>query len=147
MSRNGSLGSSRAAIVSWRASTRHTTFGGVRGARVKAIMTDKIVVLVTCGSVREARMIANALVEQKLAACVNILTAPVHSIYRWKGKVESAKETLLVIKSTRKRFAALRRAILLLHRYEVPEILALPIAAGSRDYLTWIADSVRTPRH
>jgi periplasmic divalent cation tolerance protein len=110
-------------------------------------MTDKIVVLVTCGSVREARMIANALVEQKLAACVNILTAPVHSIYRWKGKVESAKETLLVIKSTRKRFAALRRAILLLHSYEVPEILALPIAAGSRDYLTWIADSVRTPRH
>jgi periplasmic divalent cation tolerance protein len=78
---------------------------------------------------------------------VNILQSPVHSIYRWKGKIESAKEMLLVIKSTRKRFAAIQRAILTLHSYEVPEILALPVAAGSSDYLTWIADSVRTPRH
>jgi periplasmic divalent cation tolerance protein len=112
-------------------------------ARVKAIMTDKIVVLVTCGSAKEARRIARALVEQRLAACVNILQAPVQSVYRWKGRVESAKEVLLVIKSARERFVALQRAVRSLHSYDVPEIIALPIAAGSRDYLTWISDSVR----
>jgi len=106
-------------------------------------MTDKIVVLVTCGSAKEARKIADVLVERKLAACVNILQAPVHSIYRWKEMVESAKEILLVIKSTRKRFAALQRAIRALHSYDTPEIIALPIAAGSREYLAWVSDSVR----
>jgi periplasmic divalent cation tolerance protein len=112
-------------------------------ARVKAIMTDKIVVLVTCSSAKEARKIARALVEQRLAACVNVLRAPVQSVYRWKGKVESAKELLLVIKTTRKRFAALQRAVRVLHSYDVPEIIALPIADGSRDYLAWLSNSVR----
>jgi len=106
-------------------------------------MTDKIVVLVTCGAAKEARKIARALVEQRLAACVNILQSPVQSIYRWKGKVESAKEVLIIIKTTRKRFAALQRAIRALHSYGTPEIIALPVADGSRDYLAWIADSVR----
>ncbi len=110
----------------------------VRGKTV----TDKIVVLVTCGSAREARSIARALVERKLAACVNLLPAPVESVYRWKGKIESAKEFLLIVKTTRKRFAAVQAEIRRLHSYEVPEIIALPIAMGSRDYLTWIAESV-----
>jgi periplasmic divalent cation tolerance protein len=105
-------------------------------------MTDKIVVLVTCGSAKEARKIARALVEQRLAACVNIFPTPVQSVYRWKGKVESAKEFLLFIKTTLGRFAALQRAIRALHSYDVPEIIALPIAAGSHDYLAWISDSV-----
>jgi periplasmic divalent cation tolerance protein len=109
-------------------------------------MTDKIVVLVMCGSAKEARKIARALVDEKLAACVNILQAPVQSVYRWKGKVESAREVLLVIKTTRRRFAALQRAVRSLHSYDVPEIIALPIAAGSRDYLDWISDSVRAIR-
>lgn len=109
-------------------------------------MTDKIVVLATCGSQKEARKIARALVGRRLAACVNEVGAPVTSVYRWKGKVESAKEFLLVIKTTKKRFAALRKAIGELHGYEVPEIIALPIAEGSRAYLDWIAESVGAVR-
>lgn len=105
------------------------------------VVTDKIVVFVTCGSVKEARTIARALVDAKLAACVNILPSAVESIYRWKGTVESAKEFLLVIKTARKRFAAVESEVRRLHSYEVPEIIALPIASGSREYLSWIADS------
>jgi periplasmic divalent cation tolerance protein len=106
--------------------------------------TDKIVVLVTCGSVKEARTIARALVERKLAACVNILPSAVESIYRWKNKVESAKEFLLMIKTTRKRFTALESEVRRLHSYDVPEIIALPVASGSREYLNWIAESTST---
>jgi periplasmic divalent cation tolerance protein len=109
-------------------------------------MTDKIVVLVTCGSAKEARRIARLLVDQRLAACVNILEAPVRSVYRWKGKVESAAELLLVIKSSRKQFARLERAIKAIHSYEVPEIIALPIARGSRAYLAWLGESIRPAR-
>lgn len=109
-------------------------------------MTDKIVVFTTCGSAAEARRIARALVERKLAACVNIQQLPVQSFYRWKGKVESAKEFLLLIKTSRKRFAALEKAIRGLHSYEVPEIIALPIVAGSSKYLAWVSDSVRVPK-
>ena len=103
-------------------------------------MTDKIVVMVTCGSKAEARKIARAVVEARLAACANVLGNPVESIYRWKGKVETAKEVLL-LKSTRKRFAALGREIRRLHSYDTPEIIALPITAGSRVYLRWIETS------
>ena len=105
-------------------------------------MTDKIVVLVTCGSAEEARRMARTLVEKRLAACGNIVGAPVRSIYLWKGKVESAKEYLLVMKTTRKRFAALREAVKRLHSYGVPEIIALPIVAGSTEYLKWICECV-----
>lgn len=106
-------------------------------------MTDKIVMVVTCGSPKEARRIARALVHRRLAACVNILGAPVRSIYRWKGKVESAREVLVTAKTTRKRFAAAVKTIQRLHSYDVPEIIALPVAAGSRDYLAWISECVR----
>ncbi|MGH9710237.1 MAG: divalent-cation tolerance protein CutA, partial [Candidatus Acidiferrales bacterium] len=81
-------------------------------------MTDKIVVLVTCGSAREAKKIARAVVDARLAACANILTSPVKSIYRWKGNVETASEVVVVIKSTRKRFPALEREIRRVHSYE-----------------------------
>ncbi|MFZ0886263.1 MAG: divalent-cation tolerance protein CutA [Candidatus Acidiferrales bacterium] len=107
-------------------------------------MTDKIVVLVMCGSRKEARKIARVLVERRLAACVNEIGAPVRSVYRWKGKMETAEEFLLVIKTTKRRFAALRAAIVELHGYDVPEIIALPVVEGSRAYLDWIAGSVRT---
>ncbi len=106
-------------------------------------MTDKILVLVTCGSQKEARKIAHALVGQRLAACVSEIGVPVASTYRWKGKVESAREFLLLIKTSKKRFAAVRDAVRELHSYDVPEIIALPIAAGSRAYLNWIAGSVK----
>jgi periplasmic divalent cation tolerance protein len=108
-------------------------------------MTDKIVVLVTCGSAKEARKIARAAVEQRMAACANIVTSPVQSVYRWKGRVESAKEFLLIIKTTQKRFIQLQSAIKRLHSYDVPEIIALPIARGAADYFAWISDSVKPP--
>ena len=105
-------------------------------------MTDKIIVLVACGSTREAKRIARALVDARLAACGNVLERPVHSIYRWKGRVETAREFLLIIKTTRRRFTALAKTVKRLHSYDVPEIIALPIAKGSSDYLAWIDECV-----
>ena len=105
-------------------------------------MTDKLVVLVTCSSAREAERIARALVDARLAACGNILQTPVRSVYRWKNKVESAREFLLLLKTSRRRFSKLQAAIKRLHSYEVPEIIAIPVAAGSPAYLAWLSDSV-----
>jgi periplasmic divalent cation tolerance protein len=110
-------------------------------------MTNKIVVLVTCGSAKEARKIARALVEQRIAACANIVASPVQSIYQWKGKVESAKEFVLIIKTTKVRFAKLEAAVKRLHSYDVPEIIAVPIAHGAANYLTWISESVKPSRN
>jgi uncharacterized protein involved in tolerance to divalent cations len=101
-------------------------------------LTDKCLVLVTCASAAEARSIARAVVEERLAACVNIFPGAVTSIYRWKGKVESARERLLLIKTSRKRLAKLQAAVERLHSYDVPEFIAVPIVAGSRAYLTWL---------
>jgi periplasmic divalent cation tolerance protein len=109
-------------------------------------MRDKIVVLVTCASPEQARKIARALVVARLAACGNVFEAPVRSIYRWKGKIESAKEFLLVLKTSRKHFAAVERAVRRLHSYEVPEIIAVPITGGARDYLKWISESVASAK-
>jgi periplasmic divalent cation tolerance protein len=102
-----------------------------------------IVVLVTCKSPAEARRIALALVRKRLAACGNLPGTPVASIYRWKGRVESAKEALLILKTTRNRFRKLEKEIRRLHSYQVPEIIALPIISGSRKYLQWLAENVR----
>ena len=102
-----------------------------------------VVVLVTCGSRREAERIAHAIVSRRLAACVNIFAAPVRSVYRWKGKIERAREFLLVIKSSRKRLVALRREIERMHSYDVPEFMVLPIVAGSPRYLAWLDDCLR----
>ena len=99
-------------------------------------------VLVTCGSLTEARRIARAVVTKRLAACANIVTASVESIYRWKGKVERAHEFLMILKTTSKRLPALEREVKRLHSYDVPEFIALPIAAGSSDYLRWLQESV-----
>lgn len=111
-----------------------------------ARMTDKLIVLVTCRSAKEAERIARSLVEMRLAACGNILRSPVRSIYRWKEKIESAREVLLLIKTSRRSFPELQAAVKRLHSYEVPEIIALPIAAGSKGYLSWLAESVAPPK-
>src|SRR5438477_5411171 len=104
-------------------------------------MTDKRLVLTTCGSVEEARHIARELVERRLAACVNI--APqIESVYRWKDKIENATEFLLIIKTTVDVFERLRQALIELHSYEVPECIEIAIEEGSAAYLDWIADSV-----
>jgi periplasmic divalent cation tolerance protein len=105
--------------------------------------TDKVVALVTCGSAREANRIARALVERRVAACVNVLGTPAHSTYRWRGKVETAAEYLLLIKSSRKKFRALRAEVEHLHSYDVPEIIALPIVEGSQAYLRWLGEGLR----
>jgi periplasmic divalent cation tolerance protein len=109
-------------------------------------MTDKIIAFVTCGSAAEARRIARALIERRVAACVNIFQSPVRSIYRWKGKVSTAREFPLMIKTSRKQFAALQKTVQSLHSYDVPEIVAVPVVAGSRDYLAWISESLATPK-
>ena len=116
-----------------------TQSGIARGGRK---VTDKLVVLVTCSSSAEARRIARAVVEARLAACVNILPGAVISIYRWKGKMESAKERLLLIKTSRKRLEKLRTAVMRLHSYDVPEFIALRIDAGSAAYLAWLEESL-----
>ncbi|MDQ6704869.1 MAG: divalent-cation tolerance protein CutA [Acidobacteriota bacterium] len=100
-------------------------------------MTGNIVVLNTCGSSEEAERIARRLVDERLAACVNVL-APTRSFYRWKGVVEDASEWLLVIKTSRDRFEALRAALEAAHSYELPEILAIPVVDGSPNYLNWL---------
>ena len=98
-------------------------------------------VLVTCGSLPEARKIARAAVRKHIAACVNILTAPVDSLYNWKGKLEHSCEHLLLIKTSTKRLKALEKEILRLHSYETPEFLVLPVASGSRAYLRLLAEN------
>ena len=100
-------------------------------------MTDKIVVLSTCASREEAEKLARAVVEQRLAACVNVLPG-IQSYYRWQGKLESAVECLLIIKSSRERFDLLRDALEKAHSYEVPEIIALPVVEGAANYLNWL---------
>lgn len=101
------------------------------------MVTDKIVVLTTCDSQEHAESLARHLLENRLAACVNILPGA-HSIYRWNEKIEQADEIVLIIKSRRDVFPQLREAIAQLHTYEVPEIIALPVVDGSEAYLTWI---------
>ena len=107
-------------------------------------MTDKIVIMVTAASRRECRKIARHLVEAKLAACVNI-TGPVESLYRWEGKIAEDKEFVLLIKSARDLFPEIKAEISKIHSYHTPEIICLPIIDGSRNYLQWVADSVKTP--
>jgi periplasmic divalent cation tolerance protein len=105
-------------------------------------MTDKRLVLTTCGSLEEARSVAHALVERQLAACVNI--APqVESVYRWQGEIETAMEWLLVIKTTIDAFDRVRAALSELHSYELPECIEVAIEDGSAAYLEWIGESVR----
>jgi periplasmic divalent cation tolerance protein len=105
-------------------------------------MTDKIVVFTTCGSAEEAQRLAAALIEKHLAACVNI-TAPVTSVYRWKGAIEKSEEWMLVIKSRRERFEELRVMLEGAHSYELPEVLALPVVDGSPNYLAWVEEETR----
>jgi len=103
-------------------------------------MSDPVVVLVTCGSEEEALKIANALVEDRLAACVNLVT-PIRSIYRWEGKIWDEKEWLLIIKTQKHRFEELEKKVKSLHSYSVPEIVSLSITEGSSAYLEWIREN------
>lgn len=108
-------------------------------------MTDKtgnIVVLSTCSGNEEAEKLARLLLEERLAACVNIVPG-LRSFYRWKGAIESAGECLLIVKSSRELFDRLRAALEKAHSYEVPEVLALPVVDGSDQYLDWLQANLR----
>jgi periplasmic divalent cation tolerance protein len=103
-------------------------------------MTDAMVVLVTAPGAEKAAELARVVVEERLAACGNVLPG-VRSIYRWEGKVHDDAEALLVLKTTRARLPALRARILELHPYEVAEVLALPVEEGSERYLRWVGEA------
>ncbi len=107
-------------------------------------MSARIVVLSTVERAEDAERIARELVERGLAACVNVVPGLV-SIYRWKGELERAEERLLLIKTRAERFEALREALVALHPYDVPEVLALPIAEGHAPYLAWLDENARPP--
>ena len=107
-------------------------------------MTDKVVVMVSTASMKEARKIANTLVEERLAACVNVIPK-IRSYYRWKGGVQHAEECLLIVKSSRTHFTALRKAIEKLHSYKVPEIICMQIVEGADPYLNWLEESLTLP--
>ncbi len=107
-----------------------------------ATVAEVLVVLTTVPDAATAERLAARLVADRLAACVNVL-APVRSVYRWKGTVETAAEVPLLVKTTRERYAALEDALRALHPYELPEIVALPVAAGLEAYLAWVAEEIR----
>ncbi len=99
-------------------------------------------VLVTCSTLEEARKIARDVVEKRLAACVNIVTHAVESFYTWEGKLENGSEYLLMMKTSGDRLEELQKQVLLLHSYDTPEFIVLPIVAGSEAYLNWLVESL-----
>jgi periplasmic divalent cation tolerance protein len=101
---------------------------------------DFRIVLVMAANEDESDKIAQALVEERLAACVNIV-GPARSVYRWRGAIETANEYMLVIKTPTRNFSKLERKVRELHSYEVPEIVAVPLTAGSKPYVEWLAES------
>lgn len=105
-------------------------------------IADTLVVLCTCPDDTTARGIATALLAEELAACVNCV-AGIRSMYRWEGQIRDETEVLLVIKTSAARYAALETSIRVHHPYELPEIIALPVVAGARDYLDWIRQATR----
>ena len=102
----------------------------------------RIIIFVTAANKKQARQIANKLIKTKLAACVNIIPG-VESLFSWKGKIDSAKELLLIIKSEKSKLPKIIKTVKSLHSYEVPEIIALPIIAGNKEYLRWIDECIR----
>ena len=104
-------------------------------------MQEFILVYVTTGSPAEGDRLARALVEERLAACVNRI-APVQSVYRWQGKVEQSEEEFLIVKTRKTLFAALESRVRELHSYSVPEIIAVPIVDGSEGYLRWLGEQL-----
>ena len=107
-------------------------------------MTDCSVILVTAGSREEGERIAEALVGEQLAACVNVI-GPVHSIYRWDNAIQRDDEWLLIIKAPTTHFEALAARVRALHSYQTPEVIALPITAGSDAYLEWLRSVAPAP--
>ncbi len=108
--------------------------------------TGTRIVLVNCRNLPEARKIAKSVVMNRLAACANVATSPVDSFYWWGGKVDTAREYTVVIKTTVPRLAALEKEVKRLHSYDVPEFIVVEITAGSKEYLRWVKESVARSR-
>jgi len=106
---------------------------------------DAVIVLTTVGTAFDVALLARTLVDEHLAACVNVLP-PMQSIYRWQGQREEVSECLLVIKTDETRYAELERRVLELHPYTVPEVLVLPVERGAAAYMEWLNDSVAIER-
>jgi periplasmic divalent cation tolerance protein len=103
-----------------------------------------IVIFVTAADKKEGASIARALIKKKLAACVNIIDS-IESLFCWKGKLERAREVLLIIKSKKEKLAKIIKTVKSLHSYDIPEIIALPLIGGDKPYLRWIDESLRKP--
>lgn len=101
-----------------------------------------VIIFITCANNKEAKQIATSLVKNRLAACVNIVDK-IDSIFWWQGKIDRAKEVLLIIKSKKSKLVKIVKLVKSLHSYAVPEIIALPIIAGNKEYLEWIDESTR----
>lgn len=106
-------------------------------------MADEIVVLITTSTADEAAKIAKILVDERLIACANILPG-IRSVFFWEGKTQDASEALMLCKTRQSLMAALIDRVRKLHSYTVPEVIALPIVAGSRDYLDWVRNTVKS---
>jgi len=102
-------------------------------------------ILSTCGSTADAERIGHALVDESLAACVNVVPG-LRSIYRWDDAIQSDEEVLMIVKTTAARLEAARERLVALHPYELPEVVALPVADGHHPYLAWVATATRTPQ-
>lgn len=105
-------------------------------------MTDKVVVYTTCGNITEAELIARNLIDNRVAACVNVIPGLL-SYYRWQGKVENDTELLLMIKTSRELVDHVRGALDALHSYDLPEMIVIPIIDGSPNYLEWLDQEVQ----
>jgi periplasmic divalent cation tolerance protein len=120
---------------------------GINGA--KSQMVAACIVFVTCASRTEAEVLAETLVTERLAACVNVIgtdSGPIRSFYVWEGALQRESEVLLLIKTTPARLESLETRVLELHSYTTPEFLAIPVLSGSAAYLDWLAQSVEPKR-
>ena len=115
--------------------------GKKQGKSIRAKTRNMRIVLVTCPTLALARKIARAVVRKRLAACVNVVRSPVESFYTWKGKLETPREHMLLIKTSAARLPLLEKEVKRLHTYDVPEFIALPITEGSADYLSWLSEA------
>jgi periplasmic divalent cation tolerance protein len=109
-------------------------------------MTDKVIVLSTCGNATEAEKLARHLIDHRLAACVNVVPGLL-SYYRWQGQVENDTELLLLIKTARGLVGEVHSVLQKLHSYELPELVVIPIVDGSRDYLDWLEGELVQEEH
>ena len=115
---------------------------GLYGVEDMSTDHDTIIVFVTAAHKEEAEGIARVLLQERLVACVNILSG-VRSLFWWEGKIDEAQETLMLMKTTRDKFSGLSERVQSLHSYEVPEIIAVPIQTGEETYLKWVEESVK----